>query len=75
MVGARCIITKMPAHRGNDTCSFCVIAGDFIFLAHHGGGLNVNNIVYRIRVAIESMAHTLSTFGATFDDIVCKIFT
>lgn len=64
------MVTKMPTHCGDDTCSSCVVAGDFIFLAHHGGGQNVNDIVYQTRAAIESMAYTLSTVGATLDDIV-----
>ena len=64
------MVTKMPAHCGDDTCSSCIIAGDLIFLAHHGGGQNVNDIVYQTRSTIESMAHTLSIVGATLDDIV-----
>lgn len=31
------MIIKMPTHCGDDTCSSCVVAGDYIFLAHHGG--------------------------------------
>lgn len=69
------MVTKMPTHCGDDTCSSCVVAGDFIFLAHHGGGQNVSDIVYQTRAAIKSMAHTLSTVGATLDDIVQLNFT
>lgn len=32
------MIKPMSAHYGDDTCSSCVVAGDYIFLAHHGGG-------------------------------------
>ena len=30
------MMKKLPTHCGDDTCSSCVIAGDCIFLAHHG---------------------------------------
>lgn len=64
------MITKMPTHCNDDTCSSCVVAGDYIFLAHHGGGHEVDDIVHQTRATLESMAHTLSTVGATLDDIV-----
>ena len=38
------MIRKMPTHCGDDTCSSCVVAGDFIFLAHHGGGQDKEDI-------------------------------
>jgi 2-iminobutanoate/2-iminopropanoate deaminase len=47
-----------------------VVAGDYIFLAHHGGGQDVDDIVHQVRATFESMKHTLSTVGATLDDIV-----
>lgn len=64
------MITRMPTHCGDDTCSSCVVAGDYIFLAHHGGGQEVNDIVHQTRATFESMAHTLATVGATLDDLV-----
>ena len=38
------MVKKMPTHCGDDTCSSCVIAGDYIFLAHHGGGQDLSLI-------------------------------
>ncbi|MGN0479248.1 MAG: RidA family protein [Hominenteromicrobium sp.] len=64
------MIARMPTHCGDDTCSSCVAAGDYIFLAHHGGGQEVNDIVHQTRAAFESMAHTLAAVGATLDDLV-----
>ena len=64
------MLQKMPTHCGDDTCSSCVIAGDFIFLAHHGGSQDVNDIVHQAKATIESMKKTLSTVNATLDDIV-----
>lgn len=64
------MITKMPAHCEDNICSSCIIAGDYIFLVHHGGGQDMDDIVYQTRATIESMARTLSSVGATLDDIV-----
>ncbi len=64
------MITKIPNHYGDDTCSSCVIAENFIFLAHHGGGHDVNDIVHQTRCTIESLQKTLKNVGATLDDIV-----
>jgi 2-iminobutanoate/2-iminopropanoate deaminase len=61
---------KMPTHCGDDTCASCVIAGDFIFLAHHAGGFDINDIVHQVRATFERLKHTLSTVNATLDDIV-----
>ena len=46
------MIQKMPTHCGDDTCSSCVVAGDYIFLAHHGGGQDVDDIVHQTRATI-----------------------
>ena len=64
------MLKKMPTHCGNDTCSSCVVAGDYIFLAHHGGGQDVNDLAHQTRAALDSMARTLASVGATLDDVV-----
>ncbi|MCL2214374.1 MAG: RidA family protein [Treponema sp.] len=66
------MIKKMPTHCGDDTCSSCVIAGDFIFLAHHAGHNyeNANDIVGQVRATFENLKRTLSTVNAALDDIV-----
>ena len=64
------MVKKMPTHCNDDTLSSCVIAGDFIFLAHHAGGHNVNDIAHQVRATFESIKNTLSTVNATLDDIV-----
>ena len=64
------MMIKMPAHYGDDTCSSCVVAGDYIFLAHHGGGQDVEDIVHQTRATLEGMARTLSSVGASLDDLV-----
>jgi 2-iminobutanoate/2-iminopropanoate deaminase len=60
----------MQTHTGDDTHSSCVVAGDFIFLAHHGGGQDKADIEHQVRATFESMKKTLSTVGATLDDMV-----
>jgi len=66
------MLKKMPTHCGDDTCSSCVIAGDYIFLAHHAGhnAENHNDIINQVRITFESLKHTLSKINATLDDIV-----
>lgn len=64
------MLKKMPTHCGDETCSSCVVAGDFIFLAHHAGGFEKRDIAYQTRAAFEAIRRTLSTVGATLDDMV-----
>jgi 2-iminobutanoate/2-iminopropanoate deaminase len=64
------MLQKMTSHCGDDTCSSCVIAGDFIFLAHHAGGFDKQDIAHQVRATFERIKHTLSTVNATIDDMV-----
>lgn len=64
------MLKRMPTHCGDETCASCVVAGDFIFLAHHAGGFEKNDIAHQTRAAFEAMKRTLSTVGATLDDVV-----
>lgn len=49
------MIAKMPTHCGDDTCSACVVAGDYIFLAHHGGGQEVEDIAHQMRATLDDI--------------------
>jgi 2-iminobutanoate/2-iminopropanoate deaminase len=60
----------MQTHCGDETCPSCVVAGDYIFLAHHGGGLDKKDIKHQARAIFESMKRTLASVGATLDDMV-----
>ena len=64
------MLKKMPSNLADKTLSSCVIAGDCIFLSHHGGGQDKNDIIHQVRATFESMKRTLSTVNATLDDIV-----
>lgn len=64
------MIKRLPTHCGDDTCSACVVAGDYIFIAHHGGGYDKDDIVHQTRAAIESMEKTLESAGSSLSDVV-----
>ena len=57
------MIKKMPTHCGDETCSSCVVAGDFIFLAHHAGGSTKQGITHQTKATFESVKNTLSQVG------------
>jgi len=60
----------MPTHCGDDTCPSCVVAGDYIFLAHHAGGYDKQEITHQMRALFERLKGTLESAGATLDDMV-----
>ncbi|MDR3085581.1 MAG: RidA family protein [Christensenellaceae bacterium] len=64
------MLKKMPHPSGDDTCPGCVVAGDFIFLAHHAGGFDKKDIEHQMRAAFGSMRKTLASVGATLNDMV-----
>lgn len=63
------MLKKMPNHHGDDTCSSCAVAGDFIFLAHHAGGFDKNDVKHQMRVTFESAKKTLESVGAALNDM------
>ena len=64
------MLKKMPTHCGDDTCASCVVAGDFIFLAHHAGGFEKQEITHQMRAVFERTINTLASVGATLNDMV-----
>lgn len=60
----------MPTHCGDKTCPSCVIAGDYIYLAHHAGGFEKRDIRHQMRAVFERVKNTLATAGATLGDMV-----
>lgn len=63
-------IKRLPTHCGDNTCPSCVIAGDYIFLAHHAGGFDKRDIKHQMRAVLERVKSTLATAGAMLDDMV-----
>jgi 2-iminobutanoate/2-iminopropanoate deaminase len=47
-----------------------VIAVDLIFLAHHAGGFESNNVVQQIDSRFEKMAQAMGSVGASLDDMM-----
>ena len=64
------MIKRMPTHCGDDTCSSCVVAGDYIFIAHHAGGFDKKEITHQMRMTFESLKRSLIQCGATLNDMV-----
>lgn len=64
------MIARLPAHYGDETCSSCVTAGDYLFLAHHAGGFESGDVAHQLEAAFNSLGETLAKAEAGFDDIV-----
>ncbi len=64
------MINRMKTNCGDDTCPSCVVAGDFIYLAHHAGGHDSKSVVHQMEATFESLKVTLNSVGASFDDVV-----
>ncbi|MDD4493116.1 MAG: RidA family protein [Eubacteriales bacterium] len=64
------MLKKMPTHCNDETCSSCVVAGDFIYLAHHAGGFEKQDISHQMRATFERTKNTLASVDATLNDMV-----
>ena len=64
------MITRLPTHVGDPTCSAAVVAGDVVYLAHHAGGFDVPDAAHQARAALAAMRDTLATAGGTMADVV-----
>jgi 2-iminobutanoate/2-iminopropanoate deaminase len=60
----------MPTHCGDDTCASCVVAGDYIYLAHHAGGFDQQDIKHQMRKTFDRAKKTLESVEATLNDMV-----
>jgi 2-iminobutanoate/2-iminopropanoate deaminase len=68
--GVTNVITRMPSHCGDDTCPACGVAGEQIYLAHHAGGFEHDDVAHQLRCALQAAATTLATVDATLSDLV-----
>lgn len=64
------MLKRMPTHCNDETCPACVVAGDYIYLAHHAGGFDKPDIVHQMRITFEKMKNTLNSVGASLNDMV-----
>lgn len=64
------MLKRMPTHCFDETCASCVVADNFIFLAHHAGGMDKRDITHQMRAVFERMRATLAAVGATLNDMI-----
>lgn len=64
------MINRYPTHCGDDTCASCVEAGGFVYLAHHAGGFDRQDVAYQMRKTFESMQETLKQTGSSLQDLI-----
>lgn len=54
----------------DETYSSCVVAGDYIFTSHQGGGHGSNDVVVQLEASLKNLESALMAAGATLDDVV-----
>lgn len=64
------MILRTPTNCGDETCPSCVVAGDHIFLAHHCGGHDSEDVAHQMRITFARVDGTLRSVGASLDDLV-----
>ncbi len=64
------MVKRIPALHGDETSPACVVAGDYIFLGHHAGGHDKEDVQYQMRRTFQNLEKTLQSAGATFGDMV-----
>lgn len=65
------MIQKLHLHPDpKATFSSCVIAGDFIYTSHIGGGQHSTDVVVQLEATFENLRQILQEAGATLDDVI-----
>lgn len=64
------MVQRIPANHGDPTSPACLVAGDYIFLSHHAGGYDKDDVAHQTRAAFESLSATLAKVGASIEDMV-----
>ncbi|ACS85974.1 RidA family protein [Musicola paradisiaca] len=64
------MIMRAAPHTKDDTCPACVVAGGFIFLAHHSGGHEKADAVFQARASLKALSRTLQSVDASLNDMV-----
>lgn len=64
------MITRLPAHYGDPTCASAVVAGGFVFLAHHTGDLALPGLADQTRTCLDAVRRTLEDVGAPLSSLV-----
>lgn len=64
------MILRTPSHTKDETCPACVVAGEFIFLAHHSGGHEKTDVVFQAKASFKALRKTLQSVGADLHHMV-----
>lgn len=64
------MIKRTFTNCGDETCPSCVVAGDYIFLAHHADGHEKEDVEYQMEATFQSLKKTLTSVGSTLEDMV-----
>ena len=64
------MVQRIPTNCDDETCPSCVVAGEYIFLAHHAGGFESNDIAYQMKASFDRLEETLKSVGSSLDDMV-----
>lgn len=64
------MLTRLPSHVGDDTCSAAVTAGDLVFCSHHGGGFDSDDAAHQTRAALEALRSTLDELGLPLASVI-----
>lgn len=64
------MIRRLSLCPAGETYSSCVIAGDFIFTSHQGGGQHSADVVIQLEATFLNLEKALKAAGASLDDVV-----
>lgn len=64
------MIKRLSLCPEGETYSSCVIAGDFIFTSHQGGGQHTADVAVQLEATFRNLEKALHAAGATLDDVV-----
>lgn len=64
------MVKRMPTNCGDETCPSCVVAGNYVFLSHHAGACDKDDVQYQLRECFLSLKKTLESTRASLDNMV-----
>jgi len=64
------MIVRTPSHTGDETCPACIVAGGFVFLAHHSGGHEKTDAVFQAKASFNALDKTLRAVGSDLNHMV-----
>ncbi|MEN8905834.1 MAG: Rid family hydrolase [Clostridiales bacterium] len=61
---------EVPTNRDEKAYPSCVVSGNYIYISHHDGGHDRNDITYQMEETFKNLDKTLKSINITFDDII-----